>query len=303
VEGVVDLLRYVRFFVTIAEERQFGFAARRIGISQPPLSRGLQRLEAELGVRLFDRGPQGVDLTDAGAALLPHAHRLLQAEQSLRQAARGEAAGRSGVRLGVVPQLPLAASARLASTAAARARGRARGGVTLHTAPTTALVEAVAEGRLDVAVVVHPAVLGSLAAGEVVRLPTALLVPQPAPGAGGPPGRLRELIRVPLAVPPREDNPPAHDLLVDTLDEHGVTAGTTRVADERAAVALAATGRACVLTADPAVGAAGVLRVPVPGDVLPLRLRVVAPGGSAGPRPPELVAALTAALAEPAGAR
>ncbi|MCO1656375.1 LysR family transcriptional regulator [Pseudonocardia humida] len=296
---MVDLLRHVRFFVAIAEERQFGFAARRIGISQPPLSRGLQRLEAELGVRLFDRGPQGVDLTEAGAALLPHAHRLLQAEQTLRQAARGEAAGRSGVRLGVVPQLPLAASARLASTAAARAPGRARGGVTLHTASTTALVEAVAEGRLDVAVVVHPAVLGSLAAGAVVRLPTALLVPHPV--ARGAPARLRELIRVPLAVPPREDNPPAHDLLVDTLDEHGVTAGTTRAADERAAVALAATGRACVLTADPAVGAAGVLRVPVPGDVLPLRLRVVAPGGSPGERPPELVAALTAALVEPAG--
>jgi DNA-binding transcriptional LysR family regulator len=303
---VVDLLRHVRFFVAIAEERQFGFAARRIGISQPPLSRGLQRLEAELGVRLFDRGPQGVDLTEAGAALLPHAHRLLQAEQTLRQAAQGEAAGRSGVRLGVVPQLPLAASARLARTAAARAPGRARGGVTLHTAPTTALVEAVAEGRLDVAVVVHPAVLGSLAAGAVVRLPTALLVPHPArdaPAPGGAPARLRELIRVPLAVPPREDNPPAHDLLVDTLDEHGVTAGTTRAADERAAVALAATGRACVLTADPAVAAAGVLRVPVPGDVLPLRLRVVAPGGSAGERSPELVAALTAALVEPAGTR
>ncbi|WP_214406186.1 LysR family transcriptional regulator [Pseudonocardia lacus] len=294
----MDLLRYVRFFVTIAEERQFGFAARRIGISQPPLSRGLQRLEAELGVRLLDRGPHGVDLTDAGAALLPHAHRLLQAEHTLRQAAQIEATGSRGVRLGVVPQLPIAASARLAATAAARADGRARGGVTLLTAPTTALVDAVAEGRLDVAVVVHPAVLGSLVAGDVVRLPTALLVPHPPRASTDPRSRLRELVRVPLAVPPREDNPPAHDLLVDTLDEQGVTAGTTRVADERAAVALAATGRACVLTADPTVHATGVRRVPVPGDVLPLRLRVVAPE-----RAPELVAALTAALVEPAGPR
>jgi DNA-binding transcriptional LysR family regulator len=299
----VDLLRYVRFFVAIAEERQFGFAARRIGISQPPLSRGLQRLEAELGVRLFDRGPHGVDLTVAGAALLPHAHRLLQAEHALREAAEGEVAGRGGIRLGVVPQLPLAASADLATVvAAARAPGSSRGGVTLHTAPTTALVDAVSEGRLDVAVVIHPAVLGSLAAGDVVRLPTALLVPRPTPATDDPPSRLRDLIRVPLAVPPREDNPPAHDLLLDTLDEHGVTAGTTVVTDERAAVALAATGRACVLTADPTLHATGVLRLPLPQDVLPLRLRVVAPDRSDEP-PSDLVPALTAALADLAEAR
>lgn len=43
----MDLLRCARFFVTMAEERQFGFAARRIGISRPLLSHGLQRLEAE----------------------------------------------------------------------------------------------------------------------------------------------------------------------------------------------------------------------------------------------------------------
>lgn len=288
----MDLLRYVRFFVAIAEERQFGFAARRIGISQPPLSRGLQRLESELGVRLFDRGPQGVDLTAAGAALLPYARRLLHAEHTLRQVALGEAAGRAGIRLGVVPQLPVAASAHLAAGAAAV------DGVTLHTAPTTALVTAVAEGRLDAAVVVHPAVLGSLSAGDVVRLPTTLLVPHAtAPPAGSSP-RLRELIRVPLAVPPRDDNPPAHDLLVDTLDEHGVTAGTISVTDERAAVALAATGRACALTADPALEATGVLRVRVPGDVLPLRLRVIAPDRPADHLPSQLVSTLTAALAE-----
>jgi DNA-binding transcriptional LysR family regulator len=299
----MDLLRYVRYFVAIAEERQFGWAARRIGISQPPLSRGLQRLEAELGVRLFDRGPHGVDLTSAGAALLPHAHRLLQAEHTLREVAESEAAGRSGIRLGVVPQLPLAATAHLAAAAAARARGSTRGGVILHTAPSTALVDAVAEGRLDVAVVIHPAVLGSLAAGDVVRLPTALLVPRHTQATDDPPSRLRDLIRAPLAVAPREDNPPAHDLLLDTLDEHGVTAGTTCVTDERAAVALAATGRACVLTADHTLDATGVLRLPVPGDVLPLRVRVVVRDEPDAPLPPDLVPALTATLAELAETR
>lgn len=289
----MDLIRHVGYFVTIAEERHFGLAARRIGISQPPLSRGLHRLEAALGVRLFDRGSRGVELTGAGAALLPHAQRLLSAERELRQAAQGAARGPSGARLGVVPQLPLAGAARLAAAGAT-----VPGGVTLHTGPTTALVDAVVEGRLDLAVVVHPVVVGPLAAGEVVRLPTVLLVPGTAAPAGEPPPRLPEIVRVPLAVPPREDNPPAHDLLVDTLDEHGVTAGTVPVADERAAVALTVTGRACTLSADRALEAAGAVRVPVPGDVLPLRLRVVAPRPTGDRLPSELVAALTAALAE-----
>ena len=294
----MDIVRCVRYFVTIAEERQFGFAARRLGISQPPLSRGLQRLESELGVRLLDRGARGVELTEAGAALLPHARRLLQADGALREAAQSEAAGRSGIRLGVVPQLPLAAAAHLAAAGAAMV-----GGVTLHTGPTTALVGAVAEGRLDLAVVVHPAVLGAVAAGDVVRLPTVLLVPRALAPPTGPPPRLRELIRVPLAVLPREDNPPAHDLLVDTLDEHGVDVGTTSVADERAAVALTVTGRACTLSADYDLEAAGAVRVPVPGDVLPLRLRVVAPPQPAAGLPPDLVPALTSALAAVAQAQ
>lgn len=289
----MDLLRHLRFFVAIAEERQFGHAARRIGISQPPLSRGLQRLESELGVRLFDRGPHGVDLTDAGVALLPHAHRLLRAEQRMREAAETTSAGRSGLRLGVDPSLPPSLSARLAAAGSAALDG----GVTLHTAPTTALVDAVAAGRLDAGVVVHPTVLGTLAGADVVRLPTALLVPERPEPQQEP--SLRAVVQVPLAVPPRDHHPAAHDLLVDTLDEHGVAAGTAVVPDDRAALALVATGQACLLTADPTLDAPGVRRVPV-GDVLPLRLRVVMPPRPAAHLPAGLAQALTTVLREAA---
>ncbi|MYW71067.1 LysR family transcriptional regulator, partial [Pseudonocardia sp. SID8383] len=74
----MDLLRHLTFFVAVAEERHFGRAAARLGMTQPPLSQGLRRLEARLGTSLFDRGPGGVSPTAAGRDLLPRARALIE---------------------------------------------------------------------------------------------------------------------------------------------------------------------------------------------------------------------------------
>ncbi|MFB7598440.1 LysR family transcriptional regulator [Streptomyces sp. NPDC056160] len=80
-------LRLVRYFTVVAEHGNFGRAATRLHLAQPSLSRQIQRLEAQLGVRLFDRSPQGSSLTDAGQAFLPRARTLLhEAEQAARTA-------------------------------------------------------------------------------------------------------------------------------------------------------------------------------------------------------------------------
>jgi DNA-binding transcriptional LysR family regulator len=88
-------LRQIYAFAMVAEELHFGRAALRLGISQPPLSQQIKRLETFVGHVLLDRDTRAVRLTDAGATLLALAHKLLDDAAiglaKTRQAGNGEA--------------------------------------------------------------------------------------------------------------------------------------------------------------------------------------------------------------------
>jgi LysR family transcriptional regulator, benzoate and cis,cis-muconate-responsive activator of ben and cat genes len=70
-------LRHLRYFVAVAEERNFTRAAQRLHIAQPPLSRQIQQLEENLGVQLLERDARPLKLTDAGRFFHSHAVQLL----------------------------------------------------------------------------------------------------------------------------------------------------------------------------------------------------------------------------------
>ena len=120
-------LRELRYFVAVAEHLHFTHAAESLHVSQPALSKQIRSLEADLRVLLFVRHRRTVQLTAAGAALLPHVRAVLgawsQAEQGL---AAVTAAEHATLAVGISTGLGRGLLRRLSGLGSPRARPLAR---------------------------------------------------------------------------------------------------------------------------------------------------------------------------------
>lgn len=136
-------LRQLRYFLTVAEELNFGRAAERLRIAGPSLSQQIKALERDLKVELFDRDRRSVTLTASGAALLSQARAIVEQADDLRRRAAGLSSS-VPVRLGYVQWCP--------TDWAERAAGVARLRVDTWVMPSHTQAARVADGSLDLAI-------------------------------------------------------------------------------------------------------------------------------------------------------
>lgn len=144
-------LKQLQYFVTLAQLRHFTDTANRLAISQPALSSALRQVEAVLGGRLVNRTASSVTLTELGAAILPHAQRVLSVAQLAFQDMQQivEAGGDGTVRIGLMPSVSSLLFPLLPQTLA-ETFPRLR--VEFHDRANDALVRELLSGQIDFAV-------------------------------------------------------------------------------------------------------------------------------------------------------
>lgn len=91
------LIRHLWLFLAVAEEQSFSRAAKRLGMSQPPLTEQIQILEHALKIKLFERSRQGAKLTPAGSAILPSVRKFAEQLGRLELAVLEAVSGQAGV--------------------------------------------------------------------------------------------------------------------------------------------------------------------------------------------------------------
>lgn len=214
--------------MTVAEELHFGRAARRLAMTQPPLSQQIQALEEEIGVQLFVRTRRSVMLTPAGQQWLPEVRRVLADAAALpglaQRLARGEVGSLalafvSTADYGILPDLLRHFRARHPDVQ-----------LQLREATSDIQLDALADGSIDAGLVIRPqptVMPHGLSYLPLVREPLVLAVPDGwrSPGADTPATvvSLRDAAHEPLIIFPRRSAPAFYDIITAYYARDGLT--------------------------------------------------------------------------------
>ena len=240
-------LRHLRSFVVVAEEGNITRAAQRLHISQPPLTRQIQQLEAELDTALFERTSRGVELTDAGRVLLEDARQVLRdvehAEGRARRAGEGHAGtleiGLFGTAIfGAIPMLLRAHRERFPEVS-----------FKLHNMVKEEQIEALKQDRISLAFNRLMRPVPGLVSEVLLSEPLLVALPAEHPLAARPAVHLADLDGVPMVLFPTGYRPSFIDRVQDVCARVGFTPTVqAEVADVVHGIAMIATsGAACLV--------------------------------------------------------
>jgi LysR family carnitine catabolism transcriptional activator len=194
-------IRQIEYVVGVAEAGGFTKAAGALHVTQPSLSQGIARLEAELGVDLFERIGRGVQLTAAGQAFLEPGRQVLRDVASLRTSLSAAAGVESGT-------LDLVALPTLAVDPVAAIVGRFRAkypGVAVrmeHPEGVAALLQRVRSGQSEVGLTELPVDASGLVTAPLLEQEFSVVVPAGSPLATRHRVRIADLADVPLIATP-----------------------------------------------------------------------------------------------------
>ena len=213
-------LEFLKYFVVLADELHFARAAEKVSITQPALSSAIKSLEADVGVRLFERSRTMVRLTPAGAAFLAEAHQFLEGYSRARALARAVSGGLAGrLDIGFAVTLVyrdiLRAVQRFAREAPAI-------DVTLLEMSNAAQFEALMRGRLHAGFVVGPSVPPPLESMLLRNDRFAVCLPDSHPKAAAKTVSLRELADEAFIMVTRAAGPSTYDDIVSSFNRAGI---------------------------------------------------------------------------------
>jgi DNA-binding transcriptional LysR family regulator len=221
VNGHTIELNQLRYFVAVAEELNFRRAAKRLNMTQPPLSRHIALLEHTLGTSLFDRTNRSVRLTAAGRRLLIDAADILTRTESAVLAARQAAQGLAGtIEVGFVPSACIEVVPRIARRIHDELP---EVDLTLREVMTTEAVESLGVGSLDLGIIRLPRLTSGLPIEKVWSEPFLLAAPRNHPLLSKPEIHIEDLHDLDFVGFSAERGGFLAQVVFGYLNAHGVT--------------------------------------------------------------------------------
>ena len=234
--------RLLRYFIAVADARNFNRAADNLHIAQPPLSRAIQQLEAQLGTELLDRDSRPLRLTPAGKLLYPQARQILARMDDVETMMK--AAAVSEKRRLVIGFVASTIYARLPELIREFRRTAQNTELVLVESTTLDQIAALKEGRIDIGFgrirFDDPAVRRIVLREE--NLVAAFSVDHPLAAQKGPVS-LQDLAGEPQIIYPRAPRPSYADQVLSLLRDHAIEPRVAHEARElQVAIGLVAAG-------------------------------------------------------------
>lgn len=216
------LIRQLWMFLAVAEEQHFGRAAKRLNMSQPPLTEQIKVLEQSLKLQLFYRSRRGTQLSPAGVAILPAVQQFAGQVERLQHVVREVAAGQSGVlHVGAITSAMLETVPPLLDELK-----RAHPNLTVFVKEIDSVdaIPALEAGELDLAFVRVDGEVGSgIATMPLADDRLAVALQKDHALASLPRIRLRSLANEQFVMSARQVSPAYFDLLTSVCRSHGLT--------------------------------------------------------------------------------